>query len=74
MDGPKYYHTKRSKSDKNKCQIPYDIIYMWNLEKRGTKWTYLQNRNRLTDIKTLMVTKQESGRMDKLGGWDEHID
>ena len=26
------YHTKQSKSDKEN-QIPYDIIYMWNLKK-----------------------------------------
>ena len=28
MDGPRNYHTKRSKSER---QIPYDITYMWNL-------------------------------------------
>ena len=31
MDGPRDYHTKGSKSDREK-QIPYDIIYMWNLK------------------------------------------
>ena len=36
MNGPRYYHTKWSKPDKSKYQIPYDIIYMWNLKKRGT--------------------------------------
>ena len=30
-------------------QIPYDIIYMWNL-KYSTNETYLQNRSRLKDI------------------------
>ena len=30
MDGPRDYHTKRSKSERER-QIPYDIIYMWNL-------------------------------------------
>ena len=30
-DGPRDYHTKESKSEKEK-QIPYDIIYMWNLK------------------------------------------
>ena len=39
---------------------------MWNLKKRYER-TYLQNRNRLTDIENkLMVTKGEGGR-DKLG-------
>ena len=38
-------------------QIPYNIAYMWHLKKR-CKLTYLQNRNRLTDIESkLMVTK-----------------
>ena len=32
MDGPRDYHTKWSKSDKEK-QISYDITYMWNLKK-----------------------------------------
>ena len=32
MDGPRDYHTKWSKSDRER-QIPYDITYMWNLKK-----------------------------------------
>ena len=48
MDGPRDDHTKGSKSDRER-QISYDITYMWNL-KKGYKRTYLQNRNRLTDI------------------------
>ena len=31
MDGPRDYHTKRSKSDRER-QIPYDITYRWNLK------------------------------------------
>ena len=31
MDGPRDYHTKRSKSDRER-QIPCDITYMWNLK------------------------------------------
>ena len=59
MDGPGDYHTKRSKADRER-QISYDITNMWNLKKLY-KWTYLQNRNRHTDIEiTLMVTKVES--------------
>ena len=55
MDGPRDYHTKWSKSDRER-QI-YAMAYMWNL-KNCYKWTYLQNRNRLTDIENkLMVTK-----------------
>ena len=44
MDGPGDYHTKWSKSEKDKY-----ITYMYNL-KKWYKWTYLQNRNRLRDI------------------------
>ena len=31
MDGPRDYHTKRSKSERER-QMPYDITYMWNLK------------------------------------------
>ena len=33
MDGPRDYHTKWSKSDRER-QISYDITYMWNLKKK----------------------------------------
>ena len=37
--------------------------YMWNL-KKWYRWTYLQSRNRLTDIENkFMVTKEEKGGM-----------
>ena len=35
----------------------YDITYMWNLEKRF-KWAYLQNRNRVTDVKKIIYGYQ----------------
>ena len=34
MDGPRDYHTKRTKLERER-EIPYDITYMWNL-KYGT--------------------------------------
>ena len=38
------------------------------LKNKRYKWTYLQNRNRLTDLENIfMVTK---GKMDKLGDRD----
>ena len=71
MDGPRDYHIKWSKSDRE-GQISYDITYMWNLKRY--KWTYLQNRNRLTDTENkLMITKVDSGGGaggDRLGVWD----
>ena len=45
MDGPRDYHTKWSKSDRER-QIPYDITNMWNLKYDTNE--LLWNRNRLT--------------------------
>ena len=70
MDGPRECHTEWSKSERVK-QISYINAYMWNLEKWYI-WSYLQNRNRDTDI----VNK----RMDTKGGsgggmnWEIGID
>ena len=33
MDGPGDYHTKWSKSDKER-QVSYNITYLWNLKKK----------------------------------------
>ena len=55
MNGPRDYHTKWSMSNRER-QISYDVAYMWNL-KKWYNWTYLQNRNRVTDVENnLMVT------------------
>ena len=45
-------------------------------KKKLYKWTYLQNKNRLTDLENkLMVTKGEKLYVGecKLGVWDGHI-
>ena len=43
------------------------ITYMWNLKKQYP-WTYLQNRNGVTDVED---SYQGGGRRrDKLGHWD----
>ena len=66
MEGSRAYHTKWSKSERE----IYDITYMWNI-KKWYKWTYLQNRNRFTDIENKhIVDKGERGMRDKLGIWD----
>ena len=60
MAWPRDYHTSEvSQTERDK----YCITYMWNLKKKKRyKWTYLQNRNRLTDIENnRMVTKGEIG-------------
>ena len=67
MDGPRDYHTKRRKSERER-QILYDITYTWNLKH---KQTYLKNRNRLTDIENIPVTaKGKRGwKKNELGVW-----
>ena len=32
MDGPRHYHTKWNKADRER-QISYDVTYMWSLKK-----------------------------------------
>ena len=60
IDEPRDYKTKWNKSGRER-KISYEITYMWNL-KKWQKWTYLQHRNRLTNIESkLIVTKEESG-------------
>ena len=39
MDGPRDYHTRRSKSERVR-QIPHDITYMWNLNYETNEHTY----------------------------------
>ena len=50
MNRPRDCHTKWSKSDRER-QISYNITYMWNLK----KGTYLQNRNRVTDVENKLT-------------------
>ena len=58
MDGPRDYHTKWSQTEKDK----YHTMSLTCVCKIWYKWTYLQNRNRLTDIENkLMVTEGERG-------------
>ena len=60
MDGFRDYHTKWNKSDR-KIQILYHVTSVWSL-KSWYKGTYLQNRNRLTDIENkLMLSKGKGG-------------
>ena len=66
-----------SQTEKDK----YHITYMWNLKqqqqqkKKQYEWTYLQNRNKVTDVENkCMITRgKEKERRDKLGNGDWHI-
>jgi len=44
-------------------------LYVESKKKKKYKWTYLQNRNKLTE-KKLMVTKEEKELGEELGAWD----
>ena len=56
-----------------KWQISYDIAYMCNLKRY--KWTFMQNRNRPTDIekKLIVIKRGWCQGLNKLGGWDWHM-
>ena len=66
-DGPTNYH----KWNIWQRQISENITYMWTL-KKWYKWTYLEDREIITDVENkVMVTKGETvRRKDKLGVWD----
>ena len=55
-------------SEVRETQTSYDTTYMWN-PKKEYKWTYLQNRNRLTDFenKTYGYQRGQVGSRDGLG-------
>ena len=56
MDGPRSCHAEWSKLEKDKYHMVSPI--MWNLKKNAYKWTYLQNRSRVTDVENkLMVNR-----------------
>ena len=60
MDGFRDYNTKWSKLDRER-QISYDTTYVWNL-KIWYKWTYLQSRNRRTDIENKFMVATGWGK------------
>ena len=66
MDGPRESHTKWRKSEKDKHHMTSFTCGIWH------KWTYLRNRNRLTDAENrCVVAKGERGGRGK--NWDSGI-
>ena len=53
VDRPTDCHTEWSKSEREK-PTSYSIVYKWNLEKQY-RWTYLQSRNRDTDVENKLT-------------------
>ena len=58
MDRPRDYHSKLSKSDKDKY---HDITHIWNL-KIWCKWTYFQNRLTVTENYTQYLAITYNGK------------
>ena len=52
MDGPRVYHTRLSKPDRER-QISYHITFMWNLKKMIQMYLF-------TKQKAIMITDTES--------------
>ena len=72
MDGPRDYHTKRSKSERER-QIPYEIAYMWNLKKKMIQmnlFTKQKHRLREQTYGYQGMGKRHGEGRDKLGVWD----
>ena len=70
MGGPRDYHTKQNKSDRER-QIPYDITYMWNLKYDTNQYTYKTKTDSQTQRTVLWVPRWEEevgrGRNGGLG-------
>ena len=70
VDGPRDCHTEWSKSEREN-QVWDMNTYMWNLEK-WYRWSYLQNRNRETDVedKHMDIKRGRGSEMN----WEIKID
>ena len=55
MDGPRDYHTKWSKSEKEKHHM---ISLIPEIKKKWYKWLHLQNRNRLTNFENKFIIQR----------------
>ena len=70
MDGPRDCHTEWSKSEREK-QISY-IMHICGIWKNWYRRSYLQSRNRDTDIENKRMGTKVGG-WDELGDWDWHV-
>ena len=67
MDGPRDYHTKWSKPDRER-QLWYDITCEWNLKKKNdtNKFIYKTEIDSRIQKANFLLTKWKAGK-DKLG-------
>ena len=68
MDGPRDYHTKWSKPDRER-QLLYDITYTWNLKNSTNEHIYKTGTDSQIQKTNLWLPKGKVGR-DKLGVGD----
>ena len=68
MEASRDYHTKRSKSERER-QIPYDITYMWNLKYDTNEPIYKTETDSQTERTNPWLPRGAWGR-DGLGVWD----
>ena len=67
MDGPRDYHTKPSKSERER-QIPYDISYTWNLKYDANEHFYeTEMDSQSTDLWLPRERTLGEGRMGSSG-------
>ena len=68
MNGTGDFHTKRSKSERER-QIPYDITYMWNLKYSTNETIYRTEENSWTQRTEFQLPREggESGMDWSLG-------
>ena len=72
-DGPRGCHTEWIESERNRNIIWYHLYEQ--LKKKWYKLTYLQNRNRLTDLENEFTdTRGKNGEEGKLRVWDGQVD
>ena len=72
MDGPRDYHTKWNKADREKTDAIWYHLYMET--KIRHIQIYLWNRNRLTDLENRPAAAGGWGGVGEgLGVWDEQI-
>ena len=63
MDGPRGYHTKQSKSERER-HIPHDITYTWNLKYDTNEHIYEREIDSQTERTDLWLPRRRGGGKD----------
>ena len=72
IDGPRHYHTKWSKTEKDKHHMVLCICWFLKIkrERERYKQTYIQNKTNLKTWKTNLWLPKGKSKGGKLGVWD----